>query len=106
MLWEKEHEAIHETCQHKYRTKDDVSHWCVQDWHLLTGMFHPAKPIGKSFSTASMEDNDELIQYLRKQKGKVICLNDTEKEENFEQHKQMIITEFERLFPEKSAFEL
>jgi hypothetical protein len=105
-LWEKEYAAIHETCQHKQRTKNDVSHWCVRDWQILTGLFHPAKPIGKAFSTASMSDSDEAITYLRKQKGKVICLNDSEKEENFELHKKMIIAEFERLFPKKSAFEL
>lgn len=105
-LWEEEYTAIHETCRHKQRTKNDVSHWCVRDWQLLTGMFHPAKPIGKSFHTVSMNSSNAAIEYLRKQKGKVICLNDTEREENFELHKQMIIAEFEKLFPEKSAFEL
>lgn len=105
-LWEKEYDAIHETCQHKQRTRTDISHWCVRDWQLLTGMFYPAKPIGKAFPTESMNASDKLIQYLRKQKGKIICINDSEKEENFEQHKQMIISDFEKLFPEKSAFEL
>lgn len=105
-LWEKEYDAIDETCQHKLRTKNDVSHWCVRDWLLLSGMFYPAKHIGKAFPTASLNDSDEAIQYLRKQKGKVICLNDSETEDNFELHKQMIIEEFEKLLPDKSAFEL
>ena len=30
--------------------------------------------------------SDEAINYLRKQKGKVICLNDTEDETDFELH--------------------
>jgi hypothetical protein len=53
-----------------------------------------------------MSYSDEAIKYIRKQKGKVICLNDTEDEQDFEVHKKMIIAEFDRIFPEKSAFEL
>lgn len=43
---------------------------------------------------------------MRKQKGKIICMNDTENEQDFELHKQMILQEFERIFSEKSTFEL
>ena len=104
-LWDCEGELIHETCKHKLRTKDDISHWCVRDWQLFSGDFYPKKPIGKCFHTATMSYSDEAINYLKKQKGKTICLNDTEDEKDFELHKQMIIAEFERLFPEKSSFE-
>ena len=46
------------------------------------------------------------MDYFRKQKGKVICLNDTEDEKDFELHKRMILEVFEKLLPEKSSFEL
>lgn len=105
-IWEKEEQCLHESCVTKERTQNDVTDWCVRDWQLLTGMFYPQRPIGKAFHTVSMDSSNEAIEYLRQQKGKVICLNDTEREENFELHKQMIIAEFEKLFPEKSAFEL
>lgn len=105
-IWRKEKECLHESCVTKLRTRNDVTDWCIRDWQLLTGMFHPAKPIGKAFSTESLNGSDEAIRYLRYQKGKVICLNDSEREESFELHKQMIIAEFERLLPDKSAFEL
>ena len=48
----------------------------------------------------------QAIEYLKKQKGKVICLNDTEDEIDFELHKEMIIAAFEELLPDKSSFEL
>ena len=105
-LWKEEYQSVHETCLHKQRTKMDVSVWCVREWQIMSGNFYPKKPIGKSFATASLNDSDEAIEYLRKQKGKVICLNDSAKEENFELHKQMIIREFESIFPEKCSFEL
>lgn len=106
ILWEKEPELIHQTCQHKQRTRDDISPYCVRDWQIFSGEFHPNRPIGKLFHTATMRYSDEAIEYLRKQKGKVICLNDTEDEVDFELHKKMILDEFEKIFPEKSSFEL
>lgn len=105
-LWEKEYQSIHETCKHRQRTKNDVSIRCVQCWQLFSGLFYPKKPIGKSFHTVSMSRDNEAIEYLSKQKGKVICLNDTENEKEFALHKQMIVEQFEKIFPEKCSFEL
>lgn len=106
VLWEKEYDVLHATCQHKQRTKEDISAYCIRDWQLFSGEFYPQKPIGKLFHTASMAHNDEAIEYLRKQKGKVICLNDSEDEVDFELHKKLILEAFEKLLPEKSSFEL
>lgn len=106
MLWEKEGDAIRRTCYNRLRSKEDITSYCVRDWQLFSGDFIPRKPIGKMFSTASMSYNNELIEYLKKQKGKIICINDTENESDFECHKKMILEIFEELFPEKSSFEL
>ena len=105
-LWQKEYDAIHNTCLCKVREITDVTVWAVRDWRLMEGDFHPQKPIGKSFHTSSMKYSNEAIEYLKNQKGKVICLNDSEDETDFELHKNMIIAEFNKLFPEKSSFEL
>lgn len=104
-LWEKEGEQIHATCKNRLRTKDDITSYCVRDWQLFSGEFYPKKSIGRLFHTAEMETSDEILNYLQKQKGKVICLNDSEDEENFEEHKRRLIEVFERLLPEKSAYE-
>lgn len=106
ILWEKEYERIHETCLNRLRTRNDVSIYCVRDWQLLSGQFHSQKPIGKYFYTASMSNSSDALEYLRKQKGKSICLNDSEDETDFDKHRQMILEAFETLFPEKSSFEL
>ncbi|MBE6534754.1 MAG: capsule biosynthesis protein CapK [Ruminococcaceae bacterium] len=105
-LWEEEYEVIHQTCQNRLRTKNDVTSYCVRDWQLLSGEFYPKKPIGKLFHTASMSYSDEVINYLKHQKGKTVCLNDTEQEKDFELHKKQLIDEFEKIVPEKSSFEL
>ena len=97
---------IHQTCQNRLRTKNDVTSYCVRDWQLLSGEFYPKKPIGKLFHTASMSYSDEAINYLKHQKGKTVCLNDSEEEKDFELHKKQLIDEFEKIVPEKSSFEL
>jgi len=105
-LWEVEFDRIHATCSSPLRTKEVITSYCVRDWQLFSGEFYPKRPIGKSFHTASMSHSNEAIEYLRKRKGKVICLNDSEDEQEFELHKQMILDEFEKILPEKSSFEL
>lgn len=106
ILWKKEFELIDATCRNRLRTKDDITSYCVRDWQIFSGQFNPIKPIGKAFHTASMKYDNEAMNYLSKQKGKVICLNDSEDEVDFELHKKMILDKFEKLFPNKSAFEL
>jgi len=104
-LWEAEYEKIHATCLSKLRTKEVITSYCVRDWQIFSGEFYPKKPIGKNFHTATMSHSNQAINYLQKQKGKVICLNDTEDENKFDLHRQMIIDTFNQLFPEKSKFE-
>lgn len=106
VLWECEGDIIRKTCENKLRSADDVSAYCVRDFQLFSGAFYPKKPIGKHFHTADMSRSDEVMHYLAKQKGKIICLNDTEDESNFDKHKEIIIGVFEQLFPDKSSFEL
>lgn len=105
-LWEMEGARIHETCTHKLRTTDDVNHFCIRDWRNLEGKFYPRKPLGKQFSTSDLACGDEMLTYLKRQKGKVICINDGEKEVDFERHRQMIREAFETILPERSSFEL
>ena len=105
VLWDQEGEWIQQTCMHKLRTKEDITTWCVRDWRLLSGDFFPRKPCGKVFSLADIETSGGL-EYMRKQKGKVICVNDTEHETDYHKHKQMIREIFEEILPEKSTFEL
>lgn len=105
-LWEKEHDAIENTCINKFRTKDTVSIWSARYWRLMQGEFYPKKPNGKLFHTQSLDDNNDAVEYVKKQKGKVVCINDTEGEKNFELHKKMVIDAFEQILGEKSEFEL
>lgn len=106
MIWETEYELVHQTCSTPLRTVNDISLYCARDWQIFSGEFYPKKPIGKYFRTASMGYNSEALSYLEKQKGKAICLNDTEDEQDFELHKKLTLQAFEKILPEKSMYEL
>jgi len=105
-IWKKEFEIIDATCRNKLRTKNDVTSWLARDWQLLSGEFYSKKPIGAFFHTSEMNDNNMAISYLQGQKVKAICLNDNEKEDDFENHKRMILNAFEQILPDKSSFEI
>ena len=105
-LWTEEFDVVDKTCRNRLRTKEDVSLYTIRDWQLFSGEFYPHKTKGELFFTASLSNNDEALEYMLKQKGKVICLNDSEDEENFEKHKQKVLAAFEKLLPEKSSFEV
>ena len=105
-IWNQEYDVVHETCKHRFRTKSDVSSSSSRMWNIMSGEFYPQKLIGKQFPSDSLNESNAAIDYIRKQKGKVVCINDNEKEVNFEIHKQMIVDAFEELLSDKSSFEL
>lgn len=105
-IYENEAEVIHSTCLNKTRTRQNITSWVARNWQLLLGEFYPKKPIGQAFNISTMDYNNKIVKYLREQKGKVICLNDSEEEKNFDKHRQILIDEFEKLLPEKSSFEI
>ena len=104
-LWEKEGELIHKTCCNKLRTRLDLTGWTVRYWQLCSGNFYPKKPIGKLYHTCTLAENNDAIEYITKQKGKVICINDSEHEDDFLNHQKMVSDALNQILPEKSSFE-
>jgi hypothetical protein len=106
-LWEKEGEKFHQTCLNKFRSMLDFSQWVFKDWQLASGNFEPRSvKFGKSFILNTFHSLNEITDYIKKQKGKMICVNEPESSDDFENEKRAIINSFEKILPEKSEFEL
>lgn len=105
-LWDKEFEILNNTSKHKFRSKDDVSQYLFKDWQIASGNFYPRKyKIGKFFEISN--DVALVCSTIEKQKYKMICINDSEiNEEEFQKYKKIINSAFEKILPDKSAFEL
>ena len=102
-VWEKENELLELTSSHKFRTKLDLTQYIFKFWQLASGNFSPRRNMGKAFDIGS--DLNEIEEVIKKQKFKLICLNDSEKINNFELTKVKIQNSFEKLLGHKSNFE-
>ncbi len=106
LLWEKEYEVLNKTSSNKLRQKDDVSVVALRNWQMLSGEFSPSRPIGRLYHTETLFNSNDAIDSITSGKYKVVCINDTDNETDFEKHRQMVVDAFEQILPDKSQFEL
>lgn len=104
-LWEKEQECLTETCSHKVRSKEDVSQYVLREWQKLSGEFVPGD-VQRDCRYFNMDhDNRALIHTIRNQMAKMVCVNDSNEQIDFERVTREIGEAFESILPEKSSFE-
>ena len=79
----------------------------MQDWQIAKGNFVPRKAsFGASYALCNDDDyNQKVFNKIKKQKLKMICVNDMVSKENYERVKNELIEAFETILPEKSSFE-
>lgn len=106
MVWQIEPESLKQTCQNKFRMNNDVSHWLFRYWNLCTHSFVPrdTKKFGKYFDIGSM-NYKSICNCIEQQNAKVICINDSSMNYNYEKIKDEINESFEKILPNKSYFE-
>lgn len=103
-VWENEKESIEKTMEYKFRNNEKcINHWLFLYWQFARGEFCQRKSnFGKYF-----EINDpKIYETIKRQKYKTICINDCEKETDFENTKKKIKEAFEDILPNKSKFEI
>lgn len=104
-VWEKEGDVLSDTCKDKIRSKRNVNQWLFKYWQLASGNFYPRNAsLGRVFHLKS-KTSASLVKAIESGEYKMICINDTAKTQNFEQHKELIMQAFEKLLPDKSSFE-
>ena len=107
-LWEKEYEVLDRTCRNKFRNSADVNVWLAQYWQYASGKFTPRNPkIGCCRGLFDdMERNLLACDHIRKQKTKLIVINDNIVEADVDEISKNLISSFESILPDKSSFEL
>ncbi len=111
-VWDCENEILSETSSHKFRSAKDVNHWLMKEWQIVNGRIknRSIKRFGKSFYI--IENNmdyleKEILKYITHQKGKIICINDSDLTgERYEMFVPKIMESFEKIMPEKSSYEI
>lgn len=102
-VWEKEEFILKKTMSFKFRNNEEsVNHWLYQYWQFASGKFHPRKwNIGRYIDIT----NENLCKYIENKKYKITCVNDSDKVIDFEKRKTEINDSFQKILPDKSAFE-
>lgn len=105
-VWQQEGDLLREVSSHRFRSDSDVNQWLMNYWQLASGNFVPLSPkIGHCFDIVSDSDLDQVIRVIENQSMKVICVNDTEKIQNYEQMGLRLKEAFDTHLKEKSSFE-
>ena len=103
-VWDKEKESLSLACNNKFRADTDIGNSICRYWQLLSGRFIPTVKMGKYFEMSN--NNSEIISSIKEKKYKIICINDANKNIDFEKSKKEINSAFETVFRKKSCFEI
>jgi len=104
-LWENESALLHATSSHRFRSLQDVNQYVFSYWQIGSGRFWPRNPHWGRFYIAG-KNHREMLQDLAARKYKVICINDSDLDFDFQALKEAVNRQLQQLLPEKSAFEL
>lgn len=108
-VWAKEEDVLKEASSHRFRHHHDVSQWLMENWQFASGSFMPrSSKFGKVFQLSGdiSKSLPQLYDYITKQQGKIVCVNDGDlTSEQVEVAKSTVHEAFGKLFPQKSSFE-
>lgn len=103
IVWKKESKCLDNACLNKFRADTDIGNPLCRYWQLLTGNFIPSKKMGEYFELSNQ--NKKIISTIKNRRYKIICINDSNIDVDFEKTKIEINDAFSYIFKEKSSFE-
>ena len=103
-LWEQEYNILDISSKSKFRDATNINQYVFSRFDIMSWKFFPRK--SKTWHYYKIENNNtNLVKSIIKQKYKMICINDTSNDFDFEKVKLDIINAFQKILPEKSSFE-
>ena len=103
---EKESEVLQATEHHRFRSREDVTHFLMRNWRMCEGAYVPRKSTGKYYSVDGEKTAKAIAVAIAKQRHPEICINEVCSGAEFEQVKKIVNKAFAKKFPNKCEFEL
>lgn len=105
-LWEKEGEALRNMSGNRFRSQEDLTIYLFREYQKLSGRFR-AKNMQKDFEYFPVIGRtDGLLRAIRKQKKKILCINDVSIPEiRAEEAGEELRGAFQQILPMPSEFE-
>ena len=102
-VWNEEAEILEKTMGFRFRNnQESVNHWVFQYWQFASGKFCQRST---KFGDFLYMSDSRLPKKIFSKRNKVLCVNDSDKNTDFEKSKNDLVKIFERKFPKKCSFE-
>ena len=106
-LFNRHREEIEKSCS-TFRSPKNITQELVNSWHYLSGQYNKDYTLKVNYISIQDIKNEDIL-YESIKDYQVICINDGNINKEilpFEKIKSIILNTFEKLFPEKSKYEL
>lgn len=104
-FWEKDYKTLDRASKEKFRTPYGVSQRVIRYLQLASGKFYPVSQASRGKVIQLWQDLSELDGIMENEKYKMLCLNDTSRDIDFEKCKATVITSLEKKLFKLSNFE-
>jgi len=105
-VWSSYEEELLETTQSRFRKDSNNNQWLFKYWQFACNNFVPRTyNFGKVYNLSDAKSIEQCANHIRRQKTKLVCVNDTERLEDFNKAKETVNKAFETILAEKSEFE-
>lgn len=103
-VWMEERKVFDRSGMHRFRSRDDVTHWLFKCWRICEGKVVPrSNKWGKYLEINQFE---QIVGAIRRHKYKVICISDSADISEISDYRKGLVAAFEKILPEKSSFEI
>lgn len=105
-VWEVEKFKLLETARSRFRSITDINQYIFRYWQFCEGSIHPIN-VNRFHQYFELSDKnvDKITSNIIKQKLKILTINDGY-ELDFNLCQATLVSAFERILPEKSAYEI
>lgn len=104
-VWAAEPGLLRSTCADRFRTPDNVNQWVCLWWQVAGGQFAPYMT-DNLVMCVSGENIDCLCQAIEGRTNAMLCINDPENCVDQQKLARRLRDSFEKLLPQKSAYEV
>lgn len=105
-VWKYAEKELTAMSVNRFRSEKDYTQELFRTWQICSGNFNPYNTYSDTKMFPLLFKNKQAVEAIRKQQYKLVCINDNEHIGNFEKLASELREAFERILPEKSAFEL
>lgn len=104
-FWEKDYNTLNQASESKFRSPYDLGQRVFRYAQLVSGNFHPVSPASRGKYLNILCPIDQIETTLNDPKIKMVCINDTPYDVDFDQTMAQIVAIYEKKLPGKSSFE-